>query len=73
MKLIQNEKAFKDPLGKFSQNKFTQSLKNAGLSETKYLDKIKTETNFRQLLMPFMSNEFYSEKIIKNSLIGKTK
>ena len=33
MKLIQNEKAFKDPLGKFSQNKFTQSLKNAGLSE----------------------------------------
>ena len=65
MKLIQKEKAFKDPLGKFSQSKFIQSLKNIGLSETEYLDKIKTETNFRQLLMPFMSNDFYSERIIK--------
>ena len=65
MKLIQKEKAFKDPLGKFSQSKFIQSLKNVGLSETEYLDKIKTETNFRQLLMPVMYNDFYSDKIIK--------
>ncbi len=65
MELIQNEKAFKDSLGKFSQNRFLQSLKNAGLSEAKYLESINTETNFRQLSMPFMSNDFYSEKIIK--------
>ena len=64
-KLIQKEKAFKDPLGKFSQNKFTQTLKNVGLSETKYLKSIQTERNFKQLSMPFMSNDFYNEKIIK--------
>ena len=43
MRLIKEENAFKDPLGKFSQNKFIQSLKNAGLSEEKYLDTIKTQ------------------------------
>ncbi len=65
MRLIKEEKAFKDPLGKFSQNKFIQSLKNAGLSEEKYLDTIKTESNFKQLLMPIMNNDYYNEKIIK--------
>ncbi len=65
MKLIKEEKAFKDPLGKFSQNKFIQSLKNAGLSEEKYLDNIKTESNFKQLSMPIMNNDYYNEKIIK--------
>ena len=64
-KLIQKEQAFKDPLGKFSQNKFTQILKNVGLSETKYLESIQTERNFKQLSMPFMYNDFYNEKIIK--------
>ena len=34
MRLIREEKAFKDPLGKFSQNKFIQSLKNACLLYT---------------------------------------
>ncbi len=33
MRVIKEENAFKDPLGKFSQNKFLQSLQNAGLSE----------------------------------------
>ncbi len=65
MKIITEEKAFKDPLGKFSQNKFIQSLKNAGLSEEKYLDTIKTESNFKQLTMPIMNNDYYNEKIIK--------
>ena len=68
MKLIKKEKAFKDPLGKFSQNKFLQSLKNAGLSEEKYLNSIKSESNFRQLSMPIMNNDYYSEKIIKKIL-----
>ena len=65
MRLIKEEKAFKDPLNKFSQNKFIQSLKNAGLSEEKYLKIIKTESNFKQLTMPIISNNFYNEKIIK--------
>ncbi len=65
MKFIKEEKAFKDPLGKFSQNKFIQSLKNAGLSEAKYLDIIKTKSNFKQLSMPIMHNEHYNEKIIR--------
>ena len=65
MKYIRKEKAFKDPLGKFSQNKFIQSLKNVGLSEEKYLDIIKTESNFKQLSMPIMNNDYYNEKIIK--------
>ena len=65
MKLIKKEKAFKDPLGEFSQNKFLQSLKNAGLSEEKYLNSIKSESNFRQLSMPIMNNDYYNEKIIK--------
>ena len=65
MRLIKEENAFKDPLGKFSQNKFIQSLKNAGLSEEKYLDTIKTESNFKQLSMPIMNNDHYNEKIIK--------
>ena len=65
MRLIKEEKAFKDPLGKFSQNKFIQSLKNAGLSEEKYLDSIKTESNFKQLSMPIMNNDYYNKKIIK--------
>jgi peptidyl-prolyl cis-trans isomerase D len=64
MRLIKEEKAFKDALGKFSQNKFVQSLKNAGLSEEKYLDMIKTESNFKQLSMPIMKNEYYNKKII---------
>ena len=53
MKLIREEKAFKDPLGKFSQNKFIQSLKNAGLSEEKYLHNIKTVSNFIQLFFDY--------------------
>ena len=65
MKLIKEEKAFKDPLGKFSQNKFIQSLKNAGISEEKYLEMIKTESNFKQLSMPIMNNDYYNEKVIK--------
>ena len=64
MKFIKKEKAFKDPLGKFSQNKFIQSLRNVGLSEEKYLEKIKTESNFNQLSMPFMLNDHYNKKII---------
>ncbi len=65
MRLIKEEKAFKDPLGIFSQNKFIQSLKNAGLSEEKYLDTINTESNFKQLSMPIMNNDYYNKKIIK--------
>ena len=68
MKLIRKENAFKDPLRKFSQNKFIQSLNNAGLSEEKYLEMIKTQSNFKQLSMPFMLNDHYNEKIIKKVL-----
>ncbi len=68
MKLIRKENAFKDPLGKFSQNKFMQSLNNAGLSETKYLEMINTQANFKQLSMPFMFNDHYNKKIIKKIL-----
>ncbi len=65
MKLIKEENAFKDPLGNFSQNKFIQSLKNAGLSEEKYLDTIKTESNFKQLSMPMLFNNNYNNKFVK--------
>ena len=65
-KAIIEEKAFKDPLGKFSQNKFSQSLKNAGLSENKYIEMIKTEANYKQLSMPFLFNNIYNEKFIKD-------
>jgi len=65
MRLIKEENAFKDPLGKFSQNKFIQSLKNAGLSEEKYLDTLKTESNFKQLSMPILNNDYYNNKIVK--------
>ena len=65
MKLIKNEKAFKDPLGKFSQAKFIQSLNNAGLSESKYLEMVKTNSNFKQLSMPFMLNNYYNDIVIK--------
>ncbi len=65
MRLIKEEQAFKDPLGKFSQNKFMQSLKNAGLSEEKYLDAIKTESNFKQLLMPIINNDYYNKKVVR--------
>ncbi len=65
MRLIKEEKAFKDPLGKFSQNKFIQSLKNAGLSEEKYLYTINTKSNFKQLLMPIINNDYYNKKIVK--------
>jgi len=68
MRLIREEKAFKDALGKFSQNKFIQSLKNAGLSEEKYLDIIKTESNFKQLSMPIMNNDYYNKKIVKKMI-----
>ena len=62
---ISQENNFKDPLGKFSQIKFNQSLKNAGLSETKYLEMINTEANLKQISTPFSTNDYYSEKIIK--------
>ena len=65
MRVIKEENAFKDPLGKFSQNKFLQSLQNAGLSEKKYLDTIKTASNFKQLSMPIMNNDHYNRKIVK--------
>ena len=71
MRLIKEEKAFRDPLGKFSQNKFIQSLKNAGLSEEKYLDTINTESNFKQLSMPIMNNNYYNDKIIKKIIDWK--
>ena len=62
---ISQENNFKDPLGKFSQIKFNQSLKNAGLSETKYLEMINTEANLKQISTPFSTNDYYSEKVIK--------
>ena len=64
-KAISQEKAFKDPLGKFSQNKFLQSLNNAGLSEAKYLEMIKSEANLKQISMPYSFNETYDDKVIK--------
>ena len=62
-KVISNEKAFRDPLGKFSQTKFLKSLNNSGLNEKKYLEMINTEAYFRQLSMPFSYNTYYSDKI----------
>ena len=62
---ISNEEAFKDPLGKFSRNRFLKSLGNAGISENKYLEMINTEANYKQLSMPFSYNATYSDKIIK--------
>ena len=62
---IGNEKAFKDPLGKFSQTRFLKSLNSAGLSESKYIDSIHTEANYKQLSMPFSNNSLYSDKLIK--------
>ena len=62
---ISQENNFKDPLGKFSQIKFNQSLKNAGLSETKYLEMINTEANLKQISTPFSTNDYYSEEVIK--------
>jgi len=62
---IGNEKAFKDPLGKFSQTRFLKSLNSAGLSESKYIDTIHTEANYKQLSMPFSNNSLYSNKLIK--------
>ncbi|MDB9998439.1 SurA N-terminal domain-containing protein [Alphaproteobacteria bacterium] len=62
---IGNEKAFKDPLGKFSQTRFLKSLNSAGLSESKYIDSIHTESNYKQLSMPFSNNSLYSNKLIK--------
>ena len=62
---ISQENNFKDPLGKFSQIKFNQSLKNAGLSETKYIEMINTEANLKQISTPFSTNDYYSEKVIK--------
>ncbi len=62
---ISQENNFKDPLGKFSEIKFNQSLKNAGLSETKYLEMINTEANLKQISTPFSTNDYYSEKVIK--------
>ena len=64
-RIISNENSFKDPLGKFSQTKFVQSLNNAGLSEPKYLEMLKTEANLKQISTPFAINEHYNEKIIK--------
>jgi peptidyl-prolyl cis-trans isomerase D len=65
-KTIRQEQSFKNPLGKFSENKYLQSLNNAGLTEKKYINMIKTEANFKQLSMPFLSNKFYSNEIVKN-------
>merc|ERR1711935_333086 len=62
-KAISKEKAFRDPLGKFSQTKFLKSLNNVGLSENKYLEMINTEAYFKQLSMPFSLNNYYSDKI----------
>ena len=64
-KTISQENSFKDPLGKFSKTKFAQSLKNAGLSEEKYLSMLKTEVNLKQISTPFEANDHYNEKIIK--------
>ena len=65
-KTIRQEQSFKNPLGKFSENKYLQSLSNANLTEKKYLQMIKTDANFKQLSMPFSSNEFYNNKIVKS-------
>ena len=62
---ILNENAFKNPLGKFSENKYFQSLNNAGLTEKKYLKMIQTEGNFKQLSMPFQFNYIYDNKVVK--------
>ncbi len=64
-KAISQENAFRDPLGKFSQNKFMQSLKNAGLTESKYLEMINNEANQKQISMPYSFNENYDKKIIR--------
>ena len=64
-KAVRNENAFKNPLGKFSENKYFQSLKNAGLTEKKYLEMIRTEGNFKQLSMPFQFNYIYDNKVVK--------
>ena len=64
-KAVRNEKAFKNPLGKFSENKYFQSLNNAGLTEKKYLEMIQTEGNFKQLSMPFQFNYTYDNKVVK--------
>ena len=64
-KTISKENSFKDPLGKFSKTKFAQSLKNASLSEKKYLSMLKTEVNLKQISTPFEANNHYNEKIIK--------
>ena len=62
---VRNESAFKNPLGKFSENKYFQSLNNAGLTEKKYLEMIRTEGNFKQLSMPFQFNYTYDNKVVK--------
>ena len=64
-KAVRNESAFKNPLGKFSENKYFQSLNNAGLTEKKYLEMIRTEGNFKQLSMPFQFNYTYDNKVVK--------
>ena len=64
-KAVRNENAFKNPLGKFSENKYFQSLNNAGLTEIKYLEMIQTEGNFKQLSMPFQFNYIYDNKVVK--------
>ena len=64
-KAIRQENAFMDPLGKFSQNRFLQSLQNAGLSEAKYLEMINSEANLQQLSMPYSFNDNYDDKISK--------
>ena len=64
-KAVRNENAFKNPLGKFSENKYFQSLNNAGLTEKKYLKMIQTEGNFKQLSMPFQFNYIYDNKVVK--------
>ena len=64
-KAIRQENAFMDPLGKFSQNKFLQSLQNAGLSEAKYLEMINSEAYLQQLSMPYSFNDNYDDKISK--------
>ena len=65
-KTIRQEQSFKNPLGNFSENKYLQSLNNAGLTENKYLEMIKTEANFKQISMPFQSNDFYNNDIVKS-------
>ena len=64
-KAIRQENAFMDPLGKFSRNKFLQSLQNAGLSEAKYLQMINSEAHLQQLSMPYSFNDNYDDKISK--------